>query len=146
MDAVHLRALLEAVRTGETSTESALGRLRDWPGEDLGFAHLDHQRGVRQGFPEVIYGAGKTSAQIAEIAVRLHANGATVLATRCDANDFAATQQVLAGAKFYETARCIVIEGEHTPKFAGRNRRDLRGHQRFAGRAGSQRYAAHDGR
>ena len=120
MDAVHLRALLEAVRTGETSTESALSRLRDWPGEDLGFAHLDHQRGVRQGFPEVIYGAGKTSAQIAEIAARLHANGATVLATRCDQNDFVATQQVLADAKFHETARCIVIKGEHTPTLPGK--------------------------
>ena len=119
MDATYLRALLEAVRQGETSTETALDRLRDWPGEDLGFAHLDHQRGLRQGFPEVIYGAGKTSAQIADIAARLHANGATVLATRCEENDYQATRQVLADAKWHETARCIVIEGENQPQLPG---------------------------
>jgi len=77
-----LEALLAAVRAGDLPVESALERLRGMPYEDLGFARIDHHRGLRNGFPEVVLGEGKTPEQIVAIATRLAAQGSTVLVTR----------------------------------------------------------------
>jgi NCAIR mutase (PurE)-related protein len=63
----HLRELLEAVRSGELSSQQALERLKHLPFEDLGFAKVDHHRALRQGYAEVVFGKGKTPAQVAEI-------------------------------------------------------------------------------
>lgn len=119
MNAAILRELLEEVRRGETSSETALERLRDLPFEDLGFAHIDHHRALRQGFPEVIYGDGKTPAQIAQIAQQMHGQGSTVLATRCTIQAFEAVQQTLAEAQWHEAARAIVVPGSQVPKLDG---------------------------
>ena len=81
-----LKQLLEDVARGDTSPEQALGRLKSLPFEDLGFARVDHHRVLRQGFPEVIFGQGKTADQIVAIARAIHAQGAAVLATRVDAD------------------------------------------------------------
>lgn len=62
-----IRQLLERVKTGETSVEDALLRLKMEPFEDIGYAKVDMHRKVRQGAAEVIYGAGKTPEQIAGI-------------------------------------------------------------------------------
>ena len=78
-----LRKTLEAVRSGELSVEDAARLLKTQPFEDLGFAKVDLHRKVRQGAAEVIYGAGKTAAQIVGIVETLRANGQkTVLVTR----------------------------------------------------------------
>ena len=66
-----LRATLEAVRSGALSVDEAALRLKKAPFEDLGYAKVDLHRAVRQGAAEVIYGAGKTPAQIAGIAARM---------------------------------------------------------------------------
>ena len=71
MEVREIRALLERVAGGETTVEEALVRLKTAPFADLGFAKPDYHRGLRQGAAEVIYGAGKTAAQIAEIAKNL---------------------------------------------------------------------------
>ena len=70
-----LRTLLGEVANGRTSADAAVRSLRALPFEDLGFATLDHHRDVRKGFPEVIYCAGKTPAQVAAIAERLVQRG-----------------------------------------------------------------------
>jgi hypothetical protein len=62
-----LQELLEAVRSGKVSSEQALERLKHLPFEDLGFAKVDHHRALRQGYAEVVFGKGKTPAQVAEI-------------------------------------------------------------------------------
>ena len=81
-----LRRLLEGVRDGSADIESALERLACLPFEELGFAHLDHHRELRRGYGEAIFCAGKTIAQVVEIAERMVAYGHTnVLATRADA-------------------------------------------------------------
>src|SRR2546426_905288 len=72
MDRKQLADLLAAVGSGACSVEDALGRLRGWPYEDLGFAKIDHHRGLRNGFPEVILGEGKAAEQVIAIAERLH--------------------------------------------------------------------------
>ncbi len=83
MDAHEIRALLERVSKGEESVDSALLRLKREPFDDLGFAKVDHHRGIRKGAAEVIYGAGKTPEQIRAIAQNmLDAGEKTVLMTR----------------------------------------------------------------
>ena len=62
-----IRGLLGRVKSGGLTVEQALKRLRDLPFEDLGFAKIDHHRGLRQGFAEVIFGRGKTPEQVAAI-------------------------------------------------------------------------------
>ena len=75
MTRTDLRALLDEVRDGALTPEAAQQRLlqflRQAPFEDLGFARVDHHRSVRQGFPEVVFGQGKTPGQIAAIAARI---------------------------------------------------------------------------
>ena len=78
----HVRDLLQRVADGALEVDEALGTLARDPLESLGFATIDHQRALRQGFPEVIYGAGKTADQICEIATRIAARGDAVLVTR----------------------------------------------------------------
>ena len=78
-----LRATLEAVRSGALSVDEAALRLKKAPFEDLGYAKIDLHRAVRQGAAEVIYGAGKTPAQIAGIAARMRERGVEpILITR----------------------------------------------------------------
>ena len=97
-----IRDLLEKVRSGEISPEEAEASLKLKPFVDLGFAKPDTHRGIRQGVPEVIYGAGKTSEQIKKIAEALMAEGQeTVIVTRLD-EDKASSLDL---TKYYDTAR-----------------------------------------
>ena len=59
-----IKELLEAVKAGEMSVDDALLAIKKEPFDDIGYAKVDHHRAVRQGMPEVIYGAGKTADQI----------------------------------------------------------------------------------
>ena len=77
MDRAKIETLLTEVRDGRTGVDEALGRLKDLPFEDLGFAKVDHHRALRTGMPEVIFAAGKTVAQVAEIFSRMAAPAAT---------------------------------------------------------------------
>ena len=77
-----VRDLLTQVADGRVSPESALRDLSHEPFESLGFATVDHHRALRQGFPEVIDGAGKTSGQIVAIAERIAEHSGGFLATR----------------------------------------------------------------
>lgn len=81
-----LRALLGAVAQGDLSPAEAERRLAWTPAEELGFATIDHHRALRQGFPEVIFGAGKTAEQVVAIAERLAVRGDGFLATRVAAD------------------------------------------------------------
>lgn len=118
VNAETLRALLETVARGDLTPDAAFDRLRGWPEEDLGFARLDHQRGARQGFPEVIFAQGKTPAQVSEIALRLRAMSASVLATRATEAQYDAVRALIPDAQWHASARCIRI-GEATAKLEG---------------------------
>lgn len=87
--------------------------------EDLGFARVDHQRAVRQGFPEVIFCAGKTAEQVAEISAHIHRAGSTLLATRADEAIFQAVQALVPTAQWNETARLIFAPGTDAPSLSG---------------------------
>lgn len=80
-----LREILARVQDGVLDVDAALGALKHLPFDDLGFARVDHHRELRVGFPEVIFGQGKSAAQIAAVAARLRDAGQNVLVTRLDA-------------------------------------------------------------
>src|SRR5215213_988352 len=86
MNRLQLRALLDGVQSGALTPEAAqdelLQFLRQSPFEDIGFARVDHHRNIRQGFPEVVFGQGKTPTQIAAISERIVAAGHNLLVTR----------------------------------------------------------------
>src|ERR1700728_1585828 len=99
--------LLENVQSGATTPASALHELARMPYEDAGFARIDHHRALRLGLPEVIYAAGKTPAQVAEIFARMAAAGGSVLATRADAGAYEAVKRRVPEAVYHEQARII---------------------------------------
>jgi pyridinium-3,5-biscarboxylic acid mononucleotide synthase len=109
MRPAELAALLREVRRGKVTPARAARRIRETPIEQLGFAALDHQRALRAGFPEVVFGQGKTPAQLVTIARRLHARHGIVLATRVDDAGRAALAEAFPGAEVHERARCVVL-------------------------------------
>lgn len=86
MDGHELRSILDEVASGRLTPDEAVLRFKKEPFEELGFAKIDNHRGIRQGAPEVIFGAGKTPGQIAAIAGRMLESGQTpILITRMSA-------------------------------------------------------------
>jgi NCAIR mutase (PurE)-related protein len=105
----HLRVLLESVQSGQTGVDQALTELRDLPFRSLGFAHADTHRHLRTGFPEVIFGTGKTPAQIASLLGELGKDGATVMATRISAEVAREVMEAVPAARYLEGARIVVL-------------------------------------
>ena len=123
MNQDRLQSILERVERGAMSAVDATAELADLlrrlPFEDLGFARVDHHRHLRQGFPEVIFGAGKTPPQVAAIAERLVGEGHALLVTRTDADAYAAVAEVVPGARFHESARAISYTTRDAPTGRG---------------------------
>ncbi|MBA2304051.1 MAG: nickel pincer cofactor biosynthesis protein LarB [Acidobacteria bacterium] len=119
MNRLELRGLLDAVCAGTLTPEAAHGRLlqflRHAPYEDLGFAKVDHHRSIRQGFPEVIFGIGKTPAQIASIAERIVNAGQNLLVTRSTEEAHTAVVAVLPDAVFNPVAGTISLRRSPPP-------------------------------
>ena len=104
-----LREMLSQLGAGELTVADAVDRLRHLPFEQLAEASVDHHRELRQGVPEVIFGAGKTPEQVAAIARALLGAGSNVLCTRAAADAFAAVQQVAPDASFDALGRTIRV-------------------------------------
>jgi len=111
VNTAELRTLLQLVADGALEMSEAerrvLEALRARPFEDLGFARVDHHRQVRQGFPEVVLGLGKTPAQVSAIAQEIVARGSTLLITRADDAMFDAVRVVVPRAVYYADARIV---------------------------------------
>ncbi len=114
-----LLEFLHAVRAGQITPEAGLDRLANLPYENLDFARIDHHRALRTGMPEVIYGAGKTDAQIAEIFVRMAAQGGNVLATRVSASAGEAVRARVPSAVHHALARTVSLRQQDPPALAG---------------------------
>ena len=82
MDQDSIKELLEKLSRGEISADNALERLRHLPFEDIGFASIDHHRGLRKGCPEVIFGQGKEVHDIIGIMERMIRQGENIMVTR----------------------------------------------------------------
>ena len=97
MEQYELKEMLTHVADGSVSVEEAVRRLKRAPFEEIGIASLDAHRGIRQGASEIVYGAGKTAAQIVKIAETLRSGGQqTILITRVDAEKAEAVREALA--------------------------------------------------
>ena len=123
MNRLQVRDLLDQVASGALTPEAAqaglLQYLRQSAFEDLGFAKIDHQRTLRQGFPEVVFGQGKTPAQIAAISERIVAAGHSLLVTRTNADAHAAVVERVPAASFHELARTITLQSGDAPPGRG---------------------------
>lgn len=102
-----LRRLLREVREGKLALEQAEAEISRLPVDDLGFAKVDHHRALRTGFPEVIFGAGKTAEQIVGIAQSLRHKDHNVLVTRLDPEKADAIRTVFPDAEYSATARTL---------------------------------------
>jgi hypothetical protein len=119
MNPQDLTRLLERLARGETTVEAVLAGLKNLPFEALPEATVDHHRALRRGFPEVIYGAGKTPEQIVAIARAIAGRGQTVLVTRTTAAAAAALGAVFPAAEHDEIARTILVRGSESVVIPG---------------------------
>ncbi|HEU4400909.1 MAG TPA: nickel pincer cofactor biosynthesis protein LarB [Candidatus Polarisedimenticolia bacterium] len=118
MNLKHLRQMLERVRRGTLSADKAMRRLKTLPYEDLGFAKVDNHRALRRGFPEVIYGEGKSVPQIISIMGRVASKRQPVLVTRITPEIYRKVRVRFAKAKYHREARAITLApagGIHAP-------------------------------
>ncbi len=111
--------LLEAFRAGHASREQVLRAFQTAPVADLGFAQVDTHRALRKGFPEVIFGAGKTPNQVVQIATRLLEHEQRVLVTRASGDHARALRRKHKDAVYHETAHCLTIDRRPLPKRPG---------------------------
>src|SRR5438093_7076898 len=109
-----IRAILEEFKAGIISSADALHRLRSLPFEDLGFANVDHHRGLRQGFPEVVFGLRKTVDQVAQIVEAMYKHDHNILVTRTTPAHFKRVKEIAPAAEFHEAAQAILIVKDKT--------------------------------
>jgi len=109
MNAVELEKILKGISVGSVSVEEAMEKLRDFPYSDLGFARIDHHRELRTGYPEIVYCAGKTAAQVEAIFRAMDDHGNNIIGTRAPGEMFEFISKSFPEAVYYETARIISI-------------------------------------
>ena len=119
MNPNEIEEILESHSKGNLSTVEATEKLKNLSYENIGYARVDHSRAVRQGFPEVIFGQGKTKEQIAGIFEKLAARSPNVLITRTTAEVFGEIRNVQAEAEWHEAAKIIRIFRDKTELGAG---------------------------
>src|SRR5881397_3424020 len=100
-----IRSILQDLSKGKMSVAAALEGLRELPFEDLGIARLDHHRELRRGFPEVVFGEGKSLDQVVSIVDRIAANRQAVLVTRVGPEVFDALRQRHSRMRYNPLAR-----------------------------------------
>src|SRR2546422_9796595 len=110
-----LKKILERVRAGRVTADEALRRLKPLPYEDLGFAKIDNHRQLRRGFPEVIFGEGKSVPQIVAIMGRVASKRQPVLVTRVTPEVFRKVKRRHGRARYHPQARAITLEAPGTP-------------------------------
>jgi pyridinium-3,5-biscarboxylic acid mononucleotide synthase len=119
MNEKEVERILRAHAGGEISAAQATRAIKNLSYEDIGFARVDHARAARQGFPEVIFGQGKTREQVIKIFERLIARAPNVLITRTDADTFGEIRNVYTEAEWHEAARVIRVFRDRTTLGAG---------------------------
>jgi NCAIR mutase (PurE)-related protein len=111
--------LLEGFRSGELARDKVLQAFQAAPVVDLGFAQVDTHRGLRRGFSEVIFGAGKTPEQVVRIAAKLVEQEHRVLITRASEAQARALRKKFRDTVHHELARCLTIDRKPLPKRPG---------------------------
>lgn len=119
MTTAEAEKLLERFQTGKAGLSEVLQAFQAAPVVDLGFAQVDTHRALRKGFPEVIFGAGKTPAQVVGIATKLLEHSQNVLVTRITPEHAKALKKKFKAAKHHELACCVTVEKKPAPKRPG---------------------------
>jgi len=119
MDLSAVEKLLRAYHSGQVELRAAAEQIRDLHYEDIGFARIDHARAARQGFPEVVFGAGKTRAQVVGIVERLVQRAPNLIVTHTDAGTFGEVRNVCDEAEWHESARVIRVWRDRSDRGAG---------------------------
>jgi hypothetical protein len=109
MNSDTLKEILNAVSTGGTSVDNALASLKHLSLEDIGYAHIDHHRSLRKGFPEVIFGENKTIDQIIGIMERMAQWESVILVTRIDADKAESVITAFPDAEYHSDAKMICL-------------------------------------
>src|SRR5258708_7647935 len=119
MDLRDIETLLASYKTGALSADDAARQIRNLHYEDIGYARVDHSRATRQGFPEVVFGAGKTRAQVVGIVDRLVQRAPNVIVTHTDEDTFGEVRNIASDAEWHEAARLIRIQRDRTERGVG---------------------------
>ena len=109
------------MKNGDLAIDDVLERLKHLPFEEIGCATIDHHRGLRQGFPEVILGEGKTVGQIEQIIAAMADKGSNILVTRLEEARAATIRQGFPTARYHADARCLTIE-QKLPELVGKGK------------------------
>jgi NCAIR mutase (PurE)-related protein len=112
MNETKLRELLEKIRAGDLSVNLGIEALKKLPFEDLGWACLDHHRHIREGFPEVVYGPGKTCEQLLGIVSKLISVGGPVLVTRVSEEQSESVVQAIPEIEFHPIPKSLTWSGK----------------------------------
>ena len=107
-----LKKILEDVKNNNLDIDDALKKLKDLPYEDLGYAHIDHHRNLRNGFPEVIYCKGKSDEHILGIIERMNKKNTNILGTRCRKETFDKISKIYPNAEYEEVSQILKIKNE----------------------------------
>jgi pyridinium-3,5-biscarboxylic acid mononucleotide synthase len=116
MDLESLKQLLDGVATGNISVEDASQKLKHLSFEDLEYAHIDHHRSLRKGFPEVIFGLEKTADQVIGILEKMLIQEKIVLVTRIGSHRAAQVISRFPDAVYHEDAKMIVCKKQDAPQ------------------------------
>jgi NCAIR mutase (PurE)-related protein len=119
MDLNALKNLLTAHKNGDLGTSQAIEEIKNLQFEDIGFARVDHAREARQGFPEVVFGGGKTRAQIAGSVERLAQRSPNILVTHTDEGAYGEIRNISTDAEWHSSARLIRIRRDKTDRGVG---------------------------
>jgi len=115
MNQDYLNQLLTGVKNGTVEINDALEKLKDFTVKDLGYATIDTHRELRTGYPEVIFGQGKTPEQVAGIIQFMLTHDNNILATRATAEMFEKVREICPDALFNPIARTIAVKKKNIP-------------------------------
>ena len=115
-----IEKLLTQVRDGKMPVDAALKKLRHLPFEDIDFAQIDHHRPLRKGFPEVIFGEGKTAGQVGEIMAKMARRGENILVTRLEAAKARPILKKFPKALYHPLSRVLLLEKKPVPQSSSR--------------------------
>ncbi|MCA1645723.1 MAG: nickel pincer cofactor biosynthesis protein LarB [Chloroflexi bacterium] len=116
MDSTALKLLLEQVQSGSVGIADALEQLAQLPFEEIDGARVDHHRALRTGFPEVVYGAGKTPDEVCRIMIALATRGPRAMATRVTRQAADLTVQRLPGTAYHSGPGMLVYDADPLPR------------------------------
>ncbi len=119
MNTEDIKSILDALSKGNVSADAAAEQIKNLSFEDVGFAKVDHGRAERQGFPEVIFGLGKTPEQIAGIFEKLIERAPNLLITRTTAEVYSEIRNIATDAEWHESASIIRVIRDKTELGSG---------------------------